>query len=43
MQYLQRNMKLGPVMLVAELADFGITMHACTVHRVLLRRGISPC
>jgi len=40
-EYLRRNMKLGPVMLVAELADFGVTLHASTVHRILLRRGIS--
>ena len=30
-------MKLGPVMRTAQLADFGITMHASTVHRILLR------
>ena len=34
-------MKLGPVMLVAELAEFGVTMAASTIHRVLVRRGIS--
>jgi hypothetical protein len=28
-------------MLVAELAEFGVTMAASTIHRVLLRRGIS--
>jgi transposase InsO family protein len=39
--YLRRNMKLGPVMLVAELAEFGITLAASTVHRVLVRHGIS--
>ena len=40
-EYLRRNMKLGPVMLVAELAEFGYTLAASTIHRVLLRRGIS--
>jgi transposase len=40
-EYLRRSMKLGPVMLTAELADFGVTMHASTVHRVLVRRGVS--
>src|SRR5689334_12177135 len=40
-EYLRRNLKLGPVMLVAELAEFGITLAASTIHRVLLRRGIS--
>ena len=40
-EYLRRNMKVGPVMLVAELADFGVTLHASTVHRILVRRGIS--
>ena len=40
-EYLRRSMKLGPVMLVAELADFGVIMHASTVHRILLRRGCS--
>ena len=34
-------MKLGPVMLVAELAEFGITLAASTIHRVLVRRGMS--
>jgi hypothetical protein len=34
-------MKLGPFMLVAELAEFGVTVAASTIHRVLLRRGIS--
>ncbi len=40
-EYLRRNMKLGPFMLVAELAEFGVTLAASTIHRVLLRRGIS--
>jgi transposase InsO family protein len=40
-EYLRRNMKLGPVMLVAELAEFGVTLAASTIHRVLVRRGIS--
>ena len=40
-EYLRRSLKLGPVMLVAELAEFGVAMHASTVHRVLVRRGIS--
>ena len=34
-------MKLGPVMLVAELAEFGVALAASTIHRVLVRRGIS--
>ena len=34
-------MKLGPVMLVAELAEFGITLAASTIHRVLVRHRIS--
>jgi transposase InsO family protein len=41
LEYLRRNMKLGPVMLVAELAEFGYTLAASTIHRVLVRRGIS--
>ena len=36
-----RGTKLGPVMLVAELAAFGVVMAASTMHRVLVRRGIS--
>src|SRR6185295_17445953 len=40
-EYLRRSMKLGPVMLVAELAEFGVALAASTIHRVLLRRGIS--
>lgn len=40
-EWLRRGMKLGPAMLVGELAEFGIVMHASTVHRILLRRGIS--
>ncbi len=40
-EHLRRNMKLGPVMLAAELADFGVKMHPSTVHRVLVRRGCS--
>jgi len=39
--WLRRGMKLGPVMLVAELATFDITASASTIHRVLVRRGIS--
>ena len=40
-EWLRRGMKLGPVMLVAELAEFGIALAASTIHRILLRRGIS--
>ena len=40
-EWLRRGMKLGPVMLVAELAEFGYQLAASTIHRVLLRRGIS--
>jgi len=40
-EWLRRGMKLGPVMLVAELAEFGVQLAASTIHRVLLRRGIS--
>jgi len=40
-EWLRRGMKLGPVMLVAELAEFGIVLAASTIHRILLRRGIS--
>ena len=40
-EWLRRGMKLGPVMLVAELAEFGYTLAASTIHRILLRRGIS--
>ncbi len=40
-EWLRRGMKLGPAMLVGELAEFGVVMHASTVHRILLRRGIS--
>ena len=40
-EWLRRGMKIGPVMLVAELAQFGITLAASTIHRILLRRGIS--
>ena len=40
-EWLRRGTKLGPVMLVAELAAFGVVMAAATVHRVLVRRGIS--
>jgi len=40
-EYLRRNMKLGPVMLVAELAEFGIALAPSTIHRVLVRHGIS--
>jgi transposase InsO family protein len=40
-EWLRRGMKIGPLMLVAELAEFGITLAASTIHRILLRRGIS--
>lgn len=40
-EYLRRSMKLGPVLLAAELADFGMSMRASTVHRLLVRRGVS--
>ena len=40
-EWLRRGMKLGPFMLVAELAEFGYHFAASTIHRVLLRRGIS--
>ena len=40
-EWLRRGMKLGPIMLVAELAEFGYRLAASTIHRVLLRRGIS--
>jgi hypothetical protein len=30
------------VMLVAELAEFGVRLAASTIHRILLRRGIEP-
>ena len=40
-EYLRRNMKLGPVMLAGELPEFGVTLAASTIHRVLVRRGIS--
>ena len=40
-EWLRRGMKLGPVMLVAELAEYGYRFAASTIHRVLLRRGIS--
>ena len=40
-EWLRRGMKLGPVMLVAELVEFGYHLAASTIHRVLLRRGIS--
>ena len=40
-EFLRRNMKLGPVMLVAELREFGIALAPSTIHRVLIRRGIS--
>jgi transposase len=40
-EWLRRGMKLGTVMLVAELLEFGYHLAASTIHRVLLRRGIS--
>ena len=40
-EWLRRGMKLGPVMLVAELAEFGIVLAASTIHRILVRRGVS--
>jgi len=40
-EWLRRGTMLGPVMLVAELAEFGVTMATSTIHRVLVRRGIS--
>ena len=40
-EYLRRHLKLGPVMLAAELREFGITLAPSTIHRVLVRRGIS--
>lgn len=40
-EWLRRGTKLGPMMLVAEVAEYGVNMHASTVHRVLLRRGVS--
>src|SRR6476661_10737620 len=40
-EWLRRGMKLGPVMLVAELAEFGIALAPSTIHRVLVRHGIS--
>ncbi len=39
--WLRRGTKLGPVMLRGELAEFGIVLSASTIHRVLVRRGIS--
>ena len=39
--HLRRNLKLGPAMLVAELAEFGIVLAPSTIHRVLVRHGIS--
>jgi len=40
-EWLRRGSKLGPVMLSGALAEFGITLSASTIHRVLVRRGIS--
>jgi transposase InsO family protein len=40
-EWLRRGMKLGPVMLAAELAEFGIVLAASTIHRILVRRGVS--
>jgi len=39
--WLRRGMKLGPVMLIPELAVFGVHLAASTIHRVLVRRGVS--
>jgi len=38
---LRREHKLGPVQLVAVLAEAGISLAASTIHRVLVRHGIS--
>jgi transposase len=38
---LRRRQKLGPVMIAGRLAAEGVTIAASTVHRVLVRRGIS--
>src|SRR6478609_3712867 len=38
-EWLRRGMKLGPVMLVAELAEFGIVLAASTIHRILTDNG----
>jgi transposase InsO family protein len=40
-EWLRRGTKCGPVMLVAELAEFGVPLAASTIHRILLRRGVS--
>ena len=40
-EWLRRGMRIGPVMLVAELAQFGVRLAASTVRRILLRRVIS--
>ena len=40
-EWLRRGMKLGPVMLAAELTEYGITLAASTIHRILVRRGVS--
>ena len=40
-EWLRRGMKLGPDLLVPELAEFGVALAASTIYRVLVRRGIS--
>lgn len=40
-EVLRRSEKLGPATLVARLAEEGVQIAASTVHRVLVRRGIS--
>ncbi|RIJ70911.1 hypothetical protein D1871_16575 [Nakamurella silvestris] len=39
--WLRRGMKLDPAMLICELAVFGVTLAASTIHRVLPQRGVS--
>jgi hypothetical protein len=38
---LRRELKVGPVQLVAELAAIGVQVPAATIHRILVRHGIS--
>jgi transposase InsO family protein len=38
---LRRDLKVGPVQLVTHLAEEGITVPASTIHRILVRHGIS--
>jgi transposase InsO family protein len=38
---LRREYKVGPVQLVARLAEVGVTMPASTIYRILVRHGIS--